>query len=130
MKTNFRLLMVGVGALAAGVVNGLLGAGGGILLVFALSSALGGLYEKGEELYKRRDLMAISMCVMLPVSCVSAIRYGMGGMLDTEYIPKIILPAVIGGVLGGVLLDRLKETVIMRLFAFLVIYSGLAMIVK
>ena len=130
MKTNFRLLTVGVGALAAGVVNGLLGAGGGILLVFALSSALGGLYEKGEELYKRRDLMAISMCVMLPVSCVSAIRYGMGGMLDTEYIPKIILPAVIGGVLGGVLLDRLKETVIMRLFAFLVIYSGLAMIVR
>ena len=130
MKTNFRLLTVVVGALAAGVVNGLLGAGGGILLVFALSSALGGLYEKGEELYKRRDLMAISMCVMLPVSCVSAIRYGMGGMLDTEYIPKIILPAVIGGVLGGVLLDRLKETVIMRLFAFLVIYSGLAMIVR
>ena len=130
MKTNFRLLTVGVGALAAGVVNGLLGAGGGILLVFALSSALGGLYEKGDELYKRRDLMAISMCVMLPVSCVSAIRYGMGGMLDTEYIPKIILPAVIGGVLGGVLLDRLKETVIMRLFAFLVIYSGLAMIVR
>lgn len=130
MKTNFRLLTVGVGALAAGVVNGLLGAGGGILLVFALSSALGGLYEKGDELYKRRDLMAISMCVMLPVSCVSAIRYGMSGMLDTQYIQKIILPTVIGGILGGVLLDRLKESVIMKLFAFLVIYSGLAMIVR
>ena len=87
-------------------------------------------YEKGDELYKRRDLMAISMCVMLPVSCVSAIRYGMSGMLDTQYIQKIILPTVIGGILGGVLLDRLKESVIMKLFAFLVIYSGLAMIVR
>lgn len=130
MKANSRLITVCIGALAAGITNGLLGAGGGIILIFVLAPALGGLYEKGEELYKRRDLMAISLCVMLPVSAVSAIRYGLGGMLDTAYIPKIILPAVIGGIIGGVLLDKLKENLIMKLFAFLVIYSGLAMIVR
>lgn len=130
MKANLRLLTVAAGALAAGVINGLLGAGGGIVLIFALAPALGGLYENGNEIYKRRDLMAISMCVMLPVSAVSAIRYGLGGMLDVEYIPEIILPAIIGGIVGGILLDKLKENVIMKLFAFLVIYSGLAMIVR
>ena len=130
MKANVRLLTVCIGALIAGITNGLLGAGGGIILIFVLAPALGGLYEKGDELYKRRDLMAISLSVMLPVSAVSAIRYGLGGMLDTSYIPKIIIPAVLGGIIGGVLLDKLKENLIMKLFAFLVIYSGLAMIVR
>ena len=130
MKAHSRLLYVCAGSLAAGIANGLLGAGGGIILIFVLAYALGGLYEKGEELYKRRDLMAISLSVMLPVSAVSATRYALGGMLDTEYIPKIILPAVIGGIVGGILLDKLKESFIIKLFAFLVIYSGIAMIVR
>ena len=130
MKANSRLLFACVGALAAGIINGLLGAGGGIILIFVLAPALGGLYQNNEEFYKRRDLMAISLSVMLPVSAVSAIRYGVGGMLDLNYIPKIILPAIIGGILGGILLDKLKENFIMKLFAFLAIYSGLAMIVR
>ena len=130
MKAKSRLFAVTIGALAAGITNGLLGAGGGIILIFVLAPALGGLYEKGEEFYKRRDLMAISLSVMLPVSAVSALRYGLKGMLDMEFIPKIILPAIIGGIIGGILLDKLKENFIMKLFAFLVIYSGLAMIVR
>jgi uncharacterized membrane protein YfcA len=130
MKAESRLFAVTIGALAAGITNGLLGAGGGIILIFVLAPALGGLYEKGEEFYKRRDLMAISLSVMLPVSAVSALRYGLKGMLDMEFIPKIILPAIIGGIIGGILLDKLKENFIMKLFAFLVIYSGLAMIVR
>ena len=125
-----RLLIVCAGAFAAGITNGLLGAGGGIILIFVLAPALGGLYEKGGELYQKRDLMAISLSVMLPVSVVSAIRYGLGGMLDTAYIPKIILPAILGGIAGGFLLDKLKENFIMKLFAFLVIYSGLTRIVR
>ena len=130
MKAYTRLLAVSTGALAAGIINGLLGAGGGIILIFVLAPALGGLYEKEEEFYKRRDLMAISLSVMLPVSAVSAIRYGLAGTLDWNYIPKIIIPAIVGGILGGILLDKLKENLIMKLFAFLVIYSGLAMIVR
>lgn len=130
MKATSRLFLVCAGAIVAGIINGLLGAGGGIILIFVLAPALGGLYEKDEEVYKRRDLMAISLSVMLPVSAVSAVKYSIGGMLDTAYIPKMILPAVAGGILGGILLDRLRENVIMKLFAFLVIYSGLAMIVR
>ena len=67
MKSYMRLLIVCAGAFAAGITNGLLGAGGGIILIFVLAPALGGLYEKGGELYQKRDLMAISLSVMLPV---------------------------------------------------------------
>ena len=130
MNAKFRLFTVAIGALAAGIINGLLGAGGGIILIFVLAPALGALYEKGDELYKRRDLMAISLCVMMPISAISAIRYGLGGMLDHSLVSKLINPAVVGGIAGGILLDKLKENFIMKLFAFLVIYSGLAMIVR
>ena len=130
MRPTSRLILAAFGALAAGITNGLLGAGGGIILIFALAPALGGLYEKGEEFYKRRDLMASSLSVMIPVSAVSAIRYGTLGALDFAYIPKIIIPAVLGGIFGGFLLGKLRESFIMKLFAFLVIYSGIAMIVR
>ncbi len=130
MKANTRLVLVILGSLAAGVINGLLGAGGGIILIFVLAAALGNLYEKEDEVYKRRDLMAISLSVMMPISTVSAIRYGINGMLDFEFIQKLIIPTVAGGIVGGFLLDKLKESFIMKLFAFLVIYSGLAMIVR
>lgn len=130
MKAFSRLAIAAIGALAAGITNGLLGAGGGIILVFALSPALGGLYEKGEEFYKRRDLMATSLSVMIPVSAVSAIRYGLSGSLDLSYSTRVIIPAILGGILGGFLLGKLRESLIIKLFAFLVIYSGIAMIVR
>ena len=130
MKAKSRIIAVSLGAFAAGITNGLLGAGGGIILIFVLAPALGKLYEKGNELYGRRDIMAVSLCVMMPVSAVSAIRYAMGGALDASLIAKLIVPAVLGGIVGGILLDKLRENLIMKLFAFLVIYSGLAMIVR
>lgn len=130
MNAKTRLAVATVGALIAGVVNGLLGAGGGIILIFVLASSLGKLYEGESEFYKRRDLMATSLCVMMPVSAFSAIRYGVANMLDFTLIARLILPAVLGGAVGGILLDRLRENLIMKLFALLVIYSGLAMIVR
>ena len=130
MKAKSRIITVSLGAFAAGIANGLLGAGGGIILIFVLAPALGALYENGNELYGRRDIMAVSLCVMMPVSAVSAARYAMGGALDASLIAKLIAPAVLGGIVGGILLDKLRENLIMKLFALLVIYSGLAMTVR
>jgi uncharacterized membrane protein YfcA len=130
MNSKTRFALIAAGAFAAGTINGLLGAGGGIILVFVLSAALGHLYEKGDEVYKRRDLMAISLSVMMPVSAVSALRYGLSGMLDLGFIQKLIIPSVAGGIAGGFMLNKLKESYLTKLFSFLVIYSGLAMIVR
>lgn len=130
METRKRLPLVIIGSLTAGIINGLLGAGGGIILIFVLAKALGNLYEKGTEVYQRRDLMAISLSVMSVISAVSAIRYGINGILDLNLIKKLIIPAIVGGFVGGFLLNKLKESLLIKLFAFLVIYSGLAMIVR
>ena len=74
--------------------------------------------------------MAVSLSVMIPVSAVSAIRYGLSGSLDLSFSARVAIPAILGGILGGFLLGKLRETFIMKLFAFLVIYSGIAMIVR
>lgn len=110
--------------LLAGLVNGLLGAGGGILIVFALSAIL------GEELGDKRDLYANALCVMLPISVVSCFRYAMSGNLPTEGFGVYVLPAVAGGVLGGILLGKLNGVWLKRLFGALVIWSGVLLMIR
>ncbi len=110
--------------LLAGLVNGLLGAGGGILVVFALSALL------GEELGDKRDLFANALCVMLPISAVSCLRYALTGILSVEGFGVYALPAVAGGVLGGILLGKLNGIWLKRLFGALVIWSGVLLIIR
>ena len=108
------LLFVG---LAAGFINGLLGAGGGIVLVFVLAAALDG-----------RDVFANAIAVTLPVTLLSAIRYAMAGRLVTDGFPVLILPALLGGAAGAWLLDRIDQRLTRRLFAALIIWSGFNML--
>ncbi len=120
------LLLLG---LSAGLINGLLGTGGGILLVFALSARAkrrGG----ADFLPGARDVYANALAVMLPVSLLSAGQYARAGAMDFSAFSPLLLPAVAGGVLGGWLLDRLKLPLIRRLFALLVLWSGLFMILR
>ena len=120
-RTLIILRILIMGALA-GVANGLLGAGGGILVVFGLS----GLMKE----YEARDLYASALCVMLPVSVVSCIRYASGGNLSTEGFDVYVLPAILGGLLGGLLLGRLKGAFLKKLFGGLVIYSVILLMLK
>lgn len=122
-KRSDALGVAGAGLLA-GIANGLLGAGGGIIAVFALAHFL----RSGE--YERRDLYANALCVMLPISAVSCLRYAAAGHLVTEGFGIYALPAVAGGVVGGILLGRLRASALKRLFGLLVIYSGILLIVR
>lgn len=115
--------LLGLGFLA-GAVNGLLGAGGGILVVWAIGYAL-----RGEE-YDERDFFANALCVMLPISVLSCVRYVMRGHLSLDAISGYALPALAGGLLGGLLLGKIKVGVLKKLFAALVIYSGLVLILR
>jgi len=110
--------------LTAGFLNGMLGAGGGIPVVFFLSWLL------GDQLRDRRDLYANALCVMLPISAVSCIRYAMAGNLQTEGFGVYAIPAILGGIAGGFLLGRLRAPLLKKLFGSLVIYSGVLLIIR
>lgn len=123
------LLALGGGA---GFINGLLGTGGGILLVLALRGygrrhRIGGDAVSAES---QRDIYATALAVMVPISVFSTIQYARAGTLDLGGFAPMLLPTVVGGVLGGILLDRLKLDWVKRLFALLVLISGVLMIVR
>ena len=132
MRTGIRLigkkrgrgLYLALGGLLAGFANGLLGAGGGILVVFALAAA------RSEDLPEARDLYANALCVMLPISAVSCVRYALSGHLRTEGFGVFALPAIAGGLLGGLLLGKLKAKPLKKLFGARVIYSGIMLMIR
>ncbi len=119
-----RVVYLATAGLCAGFVNGLLGAGGGIVIVFALAAIL------REGITDRRDLFANALCVMLPISAVSCVRYALAGNLSTDGFGVYALPAIAGGVIGGILLGRLRASVLKKLFGALVIYSGILLIIR
>jgi uncharacterized membrane protein YfcA len=67
---------------------------------------------------------------MLPISIFSAVHYARAGTLDMVSFSPLLLPSVAGGVLGGYLLDKLRIDWLKRLFALIVLCSGVLMIVR
>lgn len=100
----------------AGFINGLLGTGGGIVLVFALNYML-----KGE---KSKDIYAFTLCVTLALSLVSLFVYARKGAIDFGESVRYGLAAIPGGIIGAYLLDRLNGKIVKRIFAVLLIVAG------
>lgn len=107
-------------AFFAGGLNGLLGTGGGMVLVFVLGWLLG--TERGKEVFVLSSFGILVFCL------VSAAAYGRGGSLDAAALPRFALPAAAGGVAGALLLDKLPLFWVKKLFAAILIYSGLKMV--
>ena len=114
-----RMLAFGLGCVLAGAINGLLGTGGGVLLVLLLTKLC-----KADA----KDAFAQSLLMILPLSAVSAFVYcRTGGVLFAQALPYLF-PAVIGGILGACVADKINARVLKIIFAILVLYSGVRMI--
>ncbi len=110
--------------LLAGFVNGFLGAGGGIVVVLAISRMFKGAVND------KNTAFATALCVMLPLSGVSAIIYALRGNISFEGFGIFAIPALIGGAIGGILLGKLKADFVKKLFSALVVISGILLIVR
>lgn len=111
------------GGIAAGFVNGLLGTGGGIILIFLLSKLLGDSSD-----FDTKDIFATVVAIILPMSLVSALCYTAGQSVTFSDAVPYIIPGIIGGILGGILLDIINTNALKKLFAIMVIYAGVRMI--
>lgn len=105
----------------AGGVNGFLGTGGGIIFLHTLS-----LLTNNDK----KDNFAQSLCATIPISAVAFFSYARAGTVDYSLIKEIWLPCAIGGIMGAVLVEKLKLPFIKGAFAVLVIYSGTCMIFR
>ena len=140
LRVSLLPLLTGI---LAGLINGLLGAGGGVIVILVLGalvrisggesvprSALCEGYPTGDRPGAAqksdigRDIPAASLVAMLPVSVLSAAQYAAAGRLELASFAPLLLPAVIGGVLGGIALDRVRLPLLERLFALILVISG------
>lgn len=99
----------------AGLLNGLFGAGGGLVLVPLFIGWL-----KLEE----KQAFATSIAVILPLSLVSYILFcAQGGNVWREALPYLL-----GGIVGGALSIRFFRSIstmwLHRLFALLILYGA------
>ena len=121
-STKTTLLLLGAG-LVSGAINGMLGAGGGILITYFLT------YLMRDSNMEKNDVFAHALLTMLPISVLSFVIYLLRGYvkLDVSLI-YLVLPAALGGILGAFLLKRIKFNLVKLLFIALVIYSGVTML--
>ena len=110
--------------LAAGLINGLLGTGGGIILVFAISSFC------KNTLPDRRDVCANALVVTLALTLLSTTLYIGGGNAPPADLSRFVLPGAVGGLAGGFLLGKITPTALGKLFAVLLVVSGIFMLVR
>ena len=121
-KIKGSSLLLVLGGILSGFVNGLLGAGGGIIIVLILSRLL----KEGDS----RDVFANALCVMLPLSAISCAIYVFKGGVNFNGFSVFIIPAILGGLMGGYLLCKINTCFLKKLFAALVAISGFLLLVK
>ena len=66
---------------------------------------------------------------MLPLSALSAWQYFKNGHLGDNNLGLLILPALAGGALGAWLLRRLSPRALSRIFAAVVLVSGIVLVI-
>ena len=108
------LIYLLIGA-AAGTVNGLFGAGGGLLLVPLMIR-----FCKLEQ----KQAFATALVVMLALSAVSLAVYWYRGSVDFRTALPYLLGGVAGGVIGGVWMKRVKVKWLRMALAAFLLYGG------
>lgn len=113
MKQEKKWGMVAGGA--AGLVNGLLGGGGGMVLVPLLREKCG---------LEARQAFATSVAIILPLCALSSIIYLFRGSLSLSTALPYLLGGAIGGLVGGKLFRQVNMVWLRRGFGLLLLYSG------
>ena len=110
--------LAALGGVGVGILNGLLGAGGGMLTV-PLLEWMG---------VKGRRAHATSLAVILPLSLVSAGAYLLRGWVSLGEAALFLPGGVLGAAAGGWLLPRLNTAWVKALFSLLLLWAAWRML--
>lgn len=109
-----RKIKVALAGMAAGAINGLLGAGGGMIMVSTL--ALTGEFQKEE-------IFPASVSIILPACLVSLLAAGTANLPWQESAPYLAGSAI-GGILAGMLGQHIPVKYLHRVLGLLILYGG------
>ncbi len=115
-----KKIVVGFFGTLVGIINGTVGAGGGLVAVPMLKK--GGLSQK--------DAHSTAIAVLLPVSLSSGISYlGAGHVTFADALPFII-PSVVGAVAGTFILQKIPQNLLKKVFAVFMLYAGVRLFLR
>ena len=114
-----KKLFLWVGGLLTGVVNGLLGAGGGMIAVPVLKTEL-----------EDKKAHATSVAVICSICTVSVCMYLHKGRVNIgDALPYMPFGAI-GSLLGTWIFARMKPSLLKKIFACFMLWAGFRMIMR
>lgn len=117
---NKRNLKTALGGLCIGIVNGLFGAGGGIIAVPVLESL--GLEKKESH--------TNAVAVILPISILSGALYLLRGYVQIGDTLPYLPTGLLGAWLGTVCLKKISPLWLKKIFGIFIIYAGARLLLK
>ncbi len=103
-----------------GTLNGIFGSGGGVAAVPLLEST--GLEPKKSH--------ATSVCLIFILSLISTASYFMNGNIDFEGAMQFIPYGAAGAVTGALLLKKVPDSALRRIFGAVIVIAAVRMILK
>ena len=116
-QSNFLMIILGI---LIGLINGFLGAGGGMIAVPALKHF--GLSQK--EAHEN------AVAVILPLTLLSALLYLYRGSVTISEALPFIPSGLIGAIVGTYLMKKISNIWLTRIFGGFMIFSGIRMLLK
>ncbi len=116
-QTILIIIMVGV---AAGILGGLVGVGGGIIIVPALVYFIG---------LNQHSAQGTSLAlIMFPVGILGVLQYYKNGNVDFRIVGLLAIGFVVGSFFGSKLALSLPQETIKKVFAILMIIIAIKML--
>lgn len=106
--------------IAVGLVNGVFGAGGGMLAVPLLKKS--GLDQKSAH--------ANAVAVILPITVISAIMYLVKGTVHLRDSLAFVPTGLLGSVIATFLLKNFSNKWLQKIFAAFMIYAGVRLLMR
>lgn len=119
MTTELVLILLAIG-MAAGMLSGLVGVGGGIIVVPALVFFLG---------FTQHEAQGTSLgLLLLPVGILAVINYYNKGFIDIKVVIIMSIAFVIGSWFGSKLALSLPQDTVKKVFAIFLLYTAIKML--
>ena len=117
IQTIIIIILIG---LAAGMLSGLVGVGGGIIIVPALLFFLG---------FTQHQAIGTSLgMLLLPAGILAVINYYRKGFIDLKVVLILFVGFIIGSYFGSNISLNVSQDVLKRIFAFMLIITAIKML--
>lgn len=103
-----------------GLVNGLLGAGGGMIAIPILKK-LG---------FSQKEAHTNAIAIILPITFLSSALYLLKGYVTVKDAFVYMPTGLIGAVIGTYVLHKISPTLLKKCFGALMIYAGIRLLLK